>query len=370
MGKRRKRVEGVVELPSEVQIVRKSAKTYYYWAPKRGAREKGGRSPLPSDPRDPAFWEAVRKAQGFCGVAAGTFAALIGQYRSSPEYTRLRPASKRDYELYLTKIEAWWGKLPVDGLRPVHIIARRDEMGETAVAANHMLSVLRTVIKWGIPREYRDDDPTAGVPKLKVDDDGARPWPEEIYNYVLANAPQDIRRAVFLMREIGQRVSDTCRLRPADRDGNGIRFRIGKRREKEHWAPLTTRAILEIDGWGVELMKPYFAAPSGRQYDQQRFGARWNRWLKTEIGKTVKAASVTLHGLRAHAVCDRRLAGLPDGKIADQIGMSVQMVSRYARFADKRRNAESGVLALESFQNRGTFADNSGNVQGGLKTLG
>jgi hypothetical protein len=39
--------------------------------------------------------------------------------------------------------------------------------------------------------------------------------------------------------------------------------------------------------------------------------------------------------LRATAVVDRRLRGTEDNGIAADLGMSVQMVSRYARFADK-----------------------------------
>jgi hypothetical protein len=50
---------------------------------------------------------------------------------------------------------------------------------------------------------------------------------------------------------------------------------------------------------------------------------------------------MTIHGLRATAVADRRAAGTEDGAIADEIGMSVQMVSRYSRFADKAASARA-----------------------------
>jgi hypothetical protein len=39
--------------------------------------------------------------------------------------------------------------------------------------------------------------------------------------------------------------------------------------------------------------------------------------------------------LRATAVVDRQIAGTPDNSIADAIGMSLQQLARYARFADK-----------------------------------
>jgi predicted transcriptional regulator len=40
-------------------------------------------------------------------------------------------------------------------------------------------------------------------------------------------------------------------------------------------------------------------------------------------------------------VVDRRLRGTEDNGIAAELGMSVQMVSRYARFADKAAEARA-----------------------------
>lgn len=54
-----------------------------------------------------------------------------------------------------------------------------------------------------------------------------------------------------------------------------------------------------------------------------------------------KGTISTLHGLRATAVADRRAAGTEDGAIADEIGMSSKMVSRYVRFADKAASARA-----------------------------
>ncbi|MFZ0720793.1 MAG: hypothetical protein WAM99_07965, partial [Xanthobacteraceae bacterium] len=50
---------------------------------------------------------------------------------------------------------------------------------------------------------------------------------------------------------------------------------------------------------------------------------------------------MTIHGLRATAIHDRRRAGTEDGAIADELGMSVKMISRYLRFADKSASARA-----------------------------
>jgi hypothetical protein len=60
-----------------------------------------------------------------------------------------------------------------------------------------------------------------------------------------------------------------------------------------------------------------------------------------------------LHG-RLH---DRRSAGTEDGAIADEIGMSVKMVSRYLRFADKavsaRASRDRRERKMAEFENSG-----------------
>ena len=68
---------------------------------------------------------------------------------------------------------------------------------------------------------------------------------------------------------------------------------------------------------------------------------------------------MTVHGLRATAIHDRRSAGTEDGAIADEIGMSVKMVSRYLRFADK---AASARASRDRRERKKAGFENSGGV--------
>jgi hypothetical protein len=79
---RRKNV-GMIELPSGVHAVKSRGKICYYWHPNRGTSHEGKRVPLGRDPRDPAFWEKLKAAQGkpSGGVEPWTFAALALAYR-------------------------------------------------------------------------------------------------------------------------------------------------------------------------------------------------------------------------------------------------------------------------------------------------
>jgi integrase len=342
--------KGGVKLPEGVHAVTKpNGRTYYYYAPKRGTINAGSRVSLGIDLGDhsilydPEFWRQYRSAKG--ETEAGTFAALIGEYRSSGDWEQLRTATKRDYSIYLDRLIAQAGDRAVRMMEPRDIYQLRDSLSRTPVAANHMLSVLRALIKWGIPRGYRDDNPVIGVEKLKIDQGGARPWPEEGFEFVLRNAPEDLRRMAFLGRASGQRASDLVKMRASDLDVDGIYLYIrklrGDLRDERHFVPLTKDQMDEIKSWGVKDLDVFLKSPAGKPYTADHLGSRWDRWRKSDVAKPIVGLKLTIHGLRATAVDDRRRAGTPDGAIADELGMSVQMVARYARFADKAASARA-----------------------------
>lgn len=327
-----------MHLPPGVQIVRKGVKTYYYWAPGKGTANAGRRIALGSDPYHPDFWAALRRAQDMPDVDAGTFAALIAEYKASPEWARLRTSTQDNYAIHLTRIIQAAGARQVRDLLRRDVYALRDSMMETPASANKMISVLRMLVEWSIPRGYREDNPVI-VKNLEMDVKGAAPWSDEVYAYVLNNAPQDICRLAILGRATGQRRKDLIQMSPAHLERDGIHVRISKLRDKAHFVPLTAEQMREIRSWGVEGLDVFVKTPKGERHTPISFRNRWDQWRKSQ--EFLKGQKITIHGLRATAVCDRRLAGAPDGSIADELGMSVAMVSRYAKLADKTAAARA-----------------------------
>ena len=278
--------------------------------------------------------------------------ALIADYKQSPEWDGLRPASRADYQIYLGKIDALWGDLIAADLSAKAVYEARDAMRETPVAANHFVSVLRTVLVWGIPRGYTQSNVARDVKPIKVDADGARPWPEEAYRFVLARAPTDIRRMAILGRATGQRRADLVRMRPIDRHENGMNLEISKLRNRPHWVPLTKQAIAEIDGWNVEPMQQYLVSSAGKRYSPDHLNSRWNRWRARPEAKPLRELDISIHDLRAMAVCDRRIDGLEHQEIASQLCMSLQMVMRYSKHVDDRAIQRRGLAKQELGENR------------------
>jgi hypothetical protein len=331
-----------VALPKGVQAVRKGGKVYYYWAPGRSTAHAGKRLALGSDPWSPEFTARLNEAGGaVLQGSKGTLSALIATYKLSPKWTRLRPESKRDYGVYLDRLEAEAGDRIVAALTASDIYALQDGMQATPHAANLMLSVLRTILQFAVKREYRKDNPAIRIERLATDDEGARPWPEDGYRLVLEYGSLALRRLAFLGRACGQRAGDLVRMRACDLASDGINLRIGKRREKAHFVPLSKMQMAEIRSWGVDGLDLFIKSPTGKPLKAHDLNGLWNRWRKSAEAKAIRSTKMTIHGLRATAVVDRRLAGTEDNGIAAELGMSVQMVTRYARFADKAAEARA-----------------------------
>jgi integrase len=359
----RRRKSGVF-LPKGVQIVRKGAKVYYYLAPGRGTERAGKRVALGSDPWSPEFTQRLSGAGGVPKAAPGSFSALIAAYKLSRNWTWLAPASKRDYSVYLDRLESEAGDRMVAALTAPDIYAMQDGMVATPSAANLMLSVLRTILQFGIKRAYRKDNPAIGIERLQTDDDGARPWPEDGYRFVLEHAPVMLRRMAYLGRACGQRAGDLVRMRACDLADDGIGLKIGKLRDKPHFVPLSKAHMSEIRSWGVEGLDLFIKSPAGRQMKATRLNNLWNRWRDSDAAKPIRDLKMTIHGLRATAVVDRRLQGTEDNGIAAELGMSVQKVSHYARFADKaaegRASRDRRERATNKFENSPAVLKTSG----------
>jgi hypothetical protein len=143
-------------------------------------------------------------------ASASTISSLHNKL--SQEFRDLAAATQSEYLRYLSIIQTAWGALLVSGVRPKNVLTLRDAWASTPVAANHLVSVTKTLINWGIPREFSDSNPCAAIAKLATDEGGARPWAVWAYGLIEEHAREDIRRAVWLARHTGQRQADVIRM--------------------------------------------------------------------------------------------------------------------------------------------------------------
>jgi hypothetical protein len=81
----------------------------------------------------------------------------------------------------------------------------------------------------------------------------------------------------------------------------------------------------------------------GRPYTRALFSIHFSEARKD----LPELTGVTLHGLRATAVIRLRRAGLEVGQIGDIVGMSLPMIERYCRFADRKASGTAALIKLE-----------------------
>lgn len=252
-------------------------------------------------------------------------------------------ATRDDYSRYLEIVSTAWGKLHVGSIRPLHVIQLRDAWAKRPVAANHLLSVLKTLINWGIPREFSETNPCIHVPKLEVDEDGARPWPAWAYGLIDEHAREDVRRAVLLARYTGQRQEDVLMMAPEHIEDGGIVV-VQQKTGKELWVPLHADLRGALEGWSGS---PYVLTPKDEPYTPERFRAAWTRFMNGTPAGRIRQERFTFHGLRASSCEKLREVGCSDAEIGSITGMSPAMIRRYLRFADQKRLAKAAQRRLE-----------------------
>jgi integrase len=210
------------------------------------------------------------------------------------------------------------------------------------------LSVLKTLINWGIPREFSEANPCLYVPKLEIDEEGARPWPVWAYELIEKHAREDIRRAVLLARYTGQRQADILRMAPEHFEDGGI-YVVQQKTGKELWVPLHAKLRGALTHWDGS---PYVRTSKGESYTPEGFRAAWTRLMNDSPAGKIRKEGYTFHGLRASSVEKLREAGCIDREIEAITGMSPTMITRYSRFADQKRLAKAAVGRLEGRTSR------------------
>lgn len=337
---RKRRVKAMVALPKNVQRVPSRGRVYFYHQQGRGTASPGPRTRLPDDPQSPEFWEAVRQAEGATGIAApDSVGSLIDRYMLSSAYGDLAETSKEQYDRALATARTAWGNLPLHGLRPVHVQAILDGLAAKRATANIFLSVMRKLASWGRARDIVHQNFTDGLMPHKTGG-GHKPWTEAQILAAHERLDGMLRRGVMLALYTGQRGSDIVRLGWTDIEDGGFRLRQRKT-SVEVWCPIVPELQAEMATW-EKRPGPFLLNKIGRPYTREKFAQHFAE-TRVDIPELREAS---IHGLRATAVVRLRREGLSAPQIGDIIGMSLPMIERYCRFADKKANGQAALINL------------------------
>ncbi|MBJ7532796.1 tyrosine-type recombinase/integrase [Rhodomicrobium vannielii ATCC 17100] len=303
------------------------------------------------------WWQAYRELCGEeqRGPKTGTFAALIGAYKASPEWKELSAKTRENYVRYLSEIEATWGELRAAGVDPRHVLALRDRKSETPAAANYIVRVLSTLLSWSIPRGYRHDNPCKHVKMLKGGD-GYEPWSwEQIIHFRDHVSKRELWWVAALALYSGQRQGDDLAMLWSDvSDGSlavvqqktGKKLRIAMHRDlRELLQEIPKRAVTVLSN------------TRGKPWTTDGFKASWGKELDRDAMAPIREAGLVFHGLRKSAVVFLLEAGCTDAEVSAITGQSRQMVEYYARQVNQKKLAANAVLKWEASGVGGTTGE-------------
>lgn len=332
-------------LPKGVHRVVSRGREYFYFQEGRNTDKPGKRIKLPSDPHAAEFWIAVNQVRGIQPEpVALTMNVIFDKY-----VQWLKPRgdvgheTKRSYERWLENARRGIGHMRPDAVRPSDIRILLDQFADVPGTGNNLLGVLRAVSSWGLERGHFDHSITEAVKPFKSQG-GHRPWTSEQCAAAERHLTDMVRRAYFLARYTGQRGSDVVRLAPSFVDDGG--FRLAQQKTKrEVWCPIEDRLASEMATWPREL-HPYLHQHWGKVYSRKLL----TKQFADAVAKIPELAGVTFHGLRGTRVVELRQRGATATQIQDQVGMSLAMIERYCRFADKKANGKAAVIALRRIE--------------------
>jgi integrase len=329
-----------ISLPRGVFRVVARGREYFYYQEGRGTERAGERISLPRDPHSPEFWSAIRQAQGLTNAATnGTVDATIGAYLDFVKSAgTISPGTFDQYQRALRLAKAAWGSLPVRGVRPVHVQAVMDSLSAAPGKANNFLSAMRAFSTWARVRDHVEQSITEGV-KPYPRDNGHKPWTPGQIDVALAALTGVIRRGVALYMWTGMRGSDAVRLGWTDVEDGGFVYRSQKT-GRDVYCPIVPELDAEMAGW--EKRPGPFLYQEGGRYTRKLF----SKHFAEARDRIPELAGVTLHGLRCTAVIRLRRAGLSTAQIGDIVGMSIPMIERYCRFADRKTSGKAALLTL------------------------
>ena len=336
-----------MELPKGVHKVTARGREYHYFQLGRGGPMPGPRTRLPDDPTSPQFWQAIRAAQGTASIVrADTVGAMIDAYETSPHFDKLTEGSKDQYRRALRLAREAWGNEPVAGLRPVHVVTVMDGLADLPGKANTFLGTMRALSKWARGHDYILNSLTEGVSRYPTTG-GHKPWTPTQMKAV-ESLTGVVRRGIMLGLYTGQRGSDIVRLGFTDIDDNG--FRLTQRKTgREIWCPILPELAAEMATW-ERRPGPFLLQESGQPYTRKLL----SKHFMEARASIPSLAKVTIHGLRSTAVIRLRQTGLSTGQIGDIIGMSMAMIERYCRFADKKAGGQAAAVILLERQRNAT----------------
>lgn len=326
---------------------------YYVYAYRGGPlvhKQEGGSPPKLTG----AIIDAIAQARAAKKPVAGQGAikGLITAYKSSPEWNKLSPTTKKGWSPWIDRIDNEFGKIPLrhfdDRRVKGKILDWRDKWADKPRSADMAIQVISRILSYGVARGDLEKNHATGIEQLYDVNRSEIIWTAEDFAAFHAAASVEVSEAVDLAACTGLRRGDLVAV-PWEAVGeHAIIWNTGKSRgRKRIVVPLLpeTRAVLarikarhaeEMENTRKDRRKPLpntiLSNASWKPWTPTGFGSRFND------AKQESKITVNLHDLRGTFATRCMIAGLTDQEIADIVGWNTKDVASIrVRYVDQAR---------------------------------
>lgn len=318
------------------------------WYVRKG---KGPRTRIREQYGTPEFWEAYDAAvsgRPLQPKAAGaSLAWLIGEYRKSSDWAKLKPATHRQRVNIFNRIIVASGDVPFSAVTPAKIAEGVERRSKTPFAANNYLKSMRGLFAWAMKGRHVETDPTANIEGLSRRTEGFLPWTDEDIERFEARWPVGTRERLgfAILLYTGLRRGDAAKLgRQHVRDDT-----ITVRTEKNGAVveiPLLPELAEVIAGSKTGDLA-FVATPAGAPMTKESFG-NWFREACDEA-KVRKSA----HGLRKTGATRLANNGANEAALEAIFGWSGgRMAALYTKAANRKSLAKEHMAKMRPNKNQ------------------
>jgi hypothetical protein len=244
-------------------------------------------------------------------AAPGSVEALVAAYKRSRFWTKLAPATQRQYAWCLDAITAWAGDQPARAITPPAVQAfyeaqlrrvegrgRHRKVIETPAKAAAAVRVLRLLLQAGLRLGYVASNAAIrpGITLARQRDPVI--WTPGQVRHMAAAADalgwRSVATAILLNEWIGQREGDVLRLRPWLVEAEALRIRQGK---TGRWVALPVHLVPHlVERLRQERARPGTVLSPDILLLHEGTGAAWNEHTFRHVFAEVRAAAAA--GLR------------------------------------------------------------------------
>jgi integrase len=220
------------------------------------------------------------------------------------------------------------------------MVARR---AKTPQAANNLRKIIRLLMRFAVEEGWRGDNPTLGVPAVKVRSEGFHTWTEEEITAFENHWPIGTKQglAMALLLYTGQRRADVVTM--GRQHLRNDRIQVVQQKTKTRLVIPIHRNLRTVLDASPSAHLTFLTTAFGKPFTPAGFGG----WFREACDQARLPKACSAHGLRK-AAC-RRLAeaGCSANVIAAISGhKTLKEVARYTAAADQDRLADQAIVAL------------------------